>query len=236
MENETQMRADFAAYTDEHGLLQLNSPPTPTDNGLLFTSEQLILYMNKGVFGSSDVLQMERAISACTPSAGLLIRHPSKQNFPKDNEGWDDYLAVSTVLYLSGHLDKARTYYDHGKGNSWCFQNGSGWAFNSCFLRYLDFVAHLHMCANEPIPAIYRTAWLTILKLARFKDAWDKDEWKLRYLMVQVAARYLSTHEDRGMSEAIAEWDRVFADKHPMGIGEVYRAYYPQGHPLGKWA
>lgn len=239
-------REEFDLYRDPNRLLQPYKNPnaSASGNGLLYTSEMIIVLDKLGLINEQERQDFEFVIQACEVAPGLLRRTPTNTDY----EAPDDYFGVIAAATVLDHPIRQRIL-EHGEANP--FDCGFGLKlyynfnhrqinevsprFTTWLGRMPHFVAHVKY-ANDVMPTfIQRFVWnYVVLSKAIFGSQKDNNSWVTPWLMVEVYKR--TKHQSWFSDKVVALYQESFRDNWIYGIGTLMGEYFVNiSHPLSKW-
>lgn len=221
----------------------------PSGNCLMFWGEEAVIRHDLGL-DSNDSRAFATAVGFCQLEPGNYSRTPKGAPFHSDQEGWDDFIGITTGAALVGAyfviaqiiLFGRRHFFRWGP-----FRFAYSYPTSSpapeeirdpvpWFGRYLQFVAHLRWCAGETPNPLQRLVWFFAVAAAGWNEPQGQDPWRLSYLMLRAQkVRRSFWHFPERLAEWI--WRLRFLRHWPGGIRDVRARYFNDpNHPLARFA
>lgn len=237
MTEQSQIRADFAAYTDRWGLLQptddkaqLDSEYGASGNGLTYTSAKILTYWRRGMLNDEDRTQFQNVVESCFQEPGLLMRSPAKSG---DQEGWDDYVAVMAACKVAApaHGSTIREYarrHAYIMNNEWpgtVLKKSGGLNASAILGRYPHLIAHMEYATGNTACPVNEFAWRHhVMEIPE-----DHDGAYLRWFM-------LTTGQPNGTGVAWNAFRTNLYSRYSGGMAQVWSEYFKNGEqPLAKY-
>jgi hypothetical protein len=194
-----------------------------SNNGLLYTSEAAIMAAL-----NNDSFPWSEAVKACEVKTGLYQR---SQTNNRDMNAMDDYTGLAAAsAFIDGGL-VAKQILSWGREHALCWNNLDPpmWDKNAFLGRMPSFIAHLKICAREPLSWWDQWAWAIGVYSATAAPEGETDPWLISDLLIKAAERTWTVSGP--MSWAIGLRTRVLRKKWGS-ITEVAKVYFEKGHPL----
>lgn len=222
-------------FFDENGLVLDRANSTPSDNGLLFSSQALIASMqnvkdNGGLQEHEDFMSRYYiAILKCQIEPGLFNRRPGDN----DGEGVDDYIGITAASKLC-FIDPliAKDVEAYGRKHWWVFNNTNPgkWKASLFLGRMLGFVGHARLCAGKKPNILMRLAALIGMNQTIKKNPGDTSNRLIQHLQILCL-------DDHWMSRYMkkkwyAHLQEIYGDK---GIRQAAEYYFLPNHPIAKY-
>lgn len=212
-------------YLDSNGLVTPSKNSPPSDNGLLYTG-QAIMIMD--MLGETDgIPQLMDAMRACQIEPGLFNRHPWPR-FKSGQEGPDDYVAIAAV-----DMHWAQCLLEYGRKHWYSYNNEipGKWTFKSFLGRFLSLICHSKLCAGEKPNLFLRIAHFVGTYLTTREEAGATSNRLLAQLMIyKLDDHWMSRLEKRLWSANLV---KVYGEN---SINKAVCIYFPSPHPFrGVW-
>lgn len=238
---EIKYRHFIAKWSDRWDMLHNCENPNgrTTFNPLVYTSEHYLTLAAKGWLKPGDRTSFETIVNRCWVPGhmGLLHRGPE---IPDQQQGVDDYIAVTTAAKVLGLRYIAEAILQYGLKNKWFYNNVNPGSrmhpdgrFNDSawFERYLHVIAHFYWCTGDTPDLARRTYWALSVGTSAQAGNKDHDGWILTSMLVKAC-------EGRTYAETKAA--NCFLDKRaenfPGGMSQLYGRYFANElHPLAQW-
>jgi len=241
-------------YRDRFGFpVSRKGDQDPAGNCLMFLGEEYVIKSDLGL-EPEDRGSFYLMATLCQTEIGNFRRTPKDCPFSKDQEGWDDFMGLTTAaLLMKGGepdlLPVAVVMFGRAHFFRWgpfrfryCWPTPKGDADTiderdpaPWLGRYLQFVAHLRWCVGETPSLLQRFVWCWSIAFAGWNDPDGQDPWRLTYLMVRARKLRRRWWHPENLAERI--WRMRFLKRWPGGISDVRRVYFKDGdHPLAVFA
>ncbi len=242
----TEIRRDFADYTDPSGMISGDAmPKSASGNGILYTAEMYFILAKNGALAASDRPDFWALIARnCQLLPGLYSRGKGWN----DQEGIDDYIGLAAASRLLG-TDHARDILRYGRNPlvrftpfrrwprlRWYFENEQRQRVDDTrawFGRFPAFICHVTWAAGET-PAIWlRLWWAVTVAITGLFSPLDQDQYILSWLMMETIDSTKTYWFERWASRFYIgtlhkNWSR--------GMRDVLACYFgSQDHPIAKW-
>lgn len=230
------LKQDIIPYIDTNGLVG-PAKGQGSNNGVMYSSEFIIMLIRNGEAAPSDIDHYIERISACMKTPGLLMRSPQNAG---GQEGPDDYYGLAAAIdeINSKNLEPAAMYLAYSTclyaiNHLGCLNNEfpNTFQWSSFLVRQPQLDAVMLWAAGLPVGPILRlyTA-ISILFAAKGLPINDTDPRRLSWLVVQVASRHSWI-----CRMAAKVWYRRLHKDYPDGMKGVAALYYESGHPFSKY-
>lgn len=241
-----EMRNSFGRYCDANGLIGLEENPginIADGNGVLFTSEALVYLSRTGKANEGDRRRLVGVIRSLQAKPGVINRNPPP-GYHETQEGWDDYVGLTTAARVLGGEARAlaQEVLEHGRTSlpPWFYNNEreglrdhtGAYNIRATFGRAPWYIAHFYWCAGETPPEHLQMAWAACIG-SYGPDAEDYGGWILQWLMIQA----LPDDAPLLCRSAARAWMKRFRARFPEGIRGAMAGYFRDpNHPLIRFA
>lgn len=223
---------DFIEYIEPtSGLIQPNRKEVaPSDNGLLFTGESLIVLKELGIQSVNLEKFFYDQFNKRQKELGLYSRNP--WNCPINQQ--DDYTALAAY-----DSNIASNIYDYGRRNFWYFNDqkhypGShhekGFFWEAWFGRWIYFPSFIKLAAGYS-PSLWNIFVLSLSFLISARDLKSQDGYMLGWIRA-----YSLKGKSKIIDWSIRHFLNKFKAVYPLGPKQCFSAYstFPD-HPLSKY-
>lgn len=221
---------DFSEWAAPSGMIQNAPHPSDdaSDNGQVWTAAYLVCKMRRfPSFFNADTEYVDRILNACQIKPGLIATHPNSTRY----QSVDNLVGIFTMSLL-GQTRHAREVLNYLDDHWWWYRIEPQFMWKDWFIRFVALRAHAHVCTWQTLSLVPALAWKRSVSKAA-KAGLSQDEWVLSWLLIEsghVTNRMFPEETVKNFVDALeATWG---AD----GMKAVFRRYFSNGHPLGKWA
>lgn len=224
------LKTDVIPYLDKFGMVVSNASGR-SDNGVMFTSEYLILLAMNGELQPEDKADYLAKMRRCLINGELLMRDP--ENDGAQQEGPDDYLGLLAGCKVAGDTSIPRAILWYGLRHLGAFNNVTPgkWTVQSFLWRQPQLITHALFAARLPVGP-FRAFFVLSLLFAVYQNETrgNTDARRLGWLLIQ-------TWDGKGLLSrwAVGVWKRWLFSKYPDGMIGVCRIYYGEAHPFTEY-
>ena len=220
------MYSDFLEYSDDLGILHDNKVGRISGNGAIYTSEELLCYLDGGMVPPP---KKSMAMSHLVDSEGLFFRHPTKRN---DLDSTDNLVGFGVWAFV---CPEGKEYVSrilrYGAKNfySWNQPEPSKWTFRSFLGRQWQVMVHLRLSIDEWVSPIGLLWWSVAVLSSLFSK--EQDSYRLSRCLVRVGEKKSTVCRTVG-----SVW-RLVNRLRGVTIKEINEAYYgDKNHPLAVYS
>lgn len=220
-------------YIDGNGLVtpQKCAPGTKqgSDNGVLFTSEAMVIAKRTGTLTEALKAEWIANISHCFQEPGLLSRAPGST----EQDSVDNMVGfgAGASVCLPAAAEIVLTY---GKNHWGVFNNKNPGKFTgeSWLWRQPQLVAHLYFASGMMPPLPLQLAWAAAISTSCMTaKKTDADSRILSWLMIETM-----NYRSSICNKAAGIWTSRLLNDYENGMQQVFEIYFGKDHPIARYS
>jgi len=221
------LQDEIIPYIDANGFVQPGLG-AESFNGVLYTSEYIVLLKRLGQLTPSAQLQWATALTKVTLAPGLIERTPTynAQEGPDDYIG---YLAAGKYINSKDAID----VWNYGLTHYGAFNNTypGKWSWTAFLWRQPQLVAHTLYAANKSPGGLLQLVWAGTIALSCWREPiTNTSDRILAWLLIE-------TWDGKGWLNkwAVKLWSKRLLRDYSGGMTTVAAIYFGPNHPLAKY-
>lgn len=220
-------REIWDGFLDKFGYVMPRRNHGVSDNGVLFTSQYILLLQRLGQLDGETKAAYFNLMRNSFRDTGLLIRYP--ENFTQ--EGPDDHIGISAAS-LALELPFAKEIIDYGRKqlppHLYNTENPGKWSKQAWLGRQLGLIGFMKLCAGYGCNPLEKLAMIVGFYLTSRKPKEDTSDRLLTQVMVEALPKGL-------VNDLIKKWWHGHINKLYGDVRDLVSIYFGPDHPFSRY-